>query len=87
MEVAQRLMVGTIAVSQSAVIAERERIAHSVRLGTIHRLFGVGLKLQAMSLKEPDPVIAHRLEDCMRELDTAIADLRAIVFDLEDGHA
>ena len=65
------------------LIAERERIARGIGVSTVHRLFGIGLRLQAMSLRHREGAIAADLERCLGELDETIVALRAAVFDLE----
>jgi signal transduction histidine kinase len=62
--------------------AERQRIAQELQGHTIHRLFAIGLKLQALSSGREDAAISERLDSCVSELDVAISDLRAVVFNL-----
>lgn len=69
------------------LLAERERIARALQRGTIHRLFGIGLTLQALSARGADPSVSKRLDECVRELDLAIFDLRGVVFKEEAGDA
>ncbi len=68
--------------AQPALVAERERIAQGLYKHSIHRLFGIGLKLQALSLNNGDSAASKHLDECVRELDLAISDLRGFVFDL-----
>jgi signal transduction histidine kinase len=72
--------------TQLALAVERERIAQELNRYTIHRLFGIGLKLQALSASGSDSAISDHLDDCVRELDVAISDLRAHVFNLGPGN-
>lgn len=65
-----------------AVAVERERIARDLNRYTIHRLFGIGLKLQALAAGSPGPATSEQIEDCVRELDLAISDLRGLIFSL-----
>jgi signal transduction histidine kinase len=65
-----------------AVAVERERIARELNRYTIHRLFGIGLKLQALSASDPDSGISDHIDDCVHELDLAISDLRGLIFKL-----
>jgi signal transduction histidine kinase len=67
---------------QPAVAVERERIAQELNRYTIHRLFGIGLKLQALSASGPDSAISDHLDGCVHELDLAISDLRGLIFKL-----
>jgi signal transduction histidine kinase len=69
-----------------ALAVERERIAGELNRYTIHRLFGIGLKLQALAAGHPDSAISGHLDDCVRELDLAISDLRAHIFNLGRGN-
>lgn len=64
--------------------AERQRIAEELQGRTIHRLFAIGLKLQAMSSDREDAEISSRVDACVNELDVTITDLRALIFNL--GH-
>ncbi len=63
-----------------AVAVERERIASDLNRYVIHRLFGIGLKLQALAVSKPESAISGPMDDCVRELDLAISDLREVVF-------
>src|SRR5579872_5071655 len=69
------------AMTPQPLIAERDRIAHALQRVTIHRLFGIGLRLQALSLRSADSSVSEHLDECVRELDLAIADVRGVVFD------
>lgn len=64
------------------VAVERERIANELNRYAIHRLFGIGLKLQSLAVRGPDAATPNRIEDCVHELDFAIADLRRLIFEL-----
>ncbi|HXJ48360.1 MAG TPA: histidine kinase [Candidatus Acidoferrum sp.] len=61
---------------------ERDRIAQELNRYIVHRLFGVGLKLQALAIGGLDSAVSGRLDECVQELDLAIADLRARIFNL-----
>jgi signal transduction histidine kinase len=63
-----------------AVAVERERIAQELNRYAIHRLFGIGLKLQALSTSGSDSAISEHIDDCVHELDLAISDLRGLIF-------
>jgi signal transduction histidine kinase len=65
-----------------AVAVERERIAQELNRYTIHRLFGIGLKLQALAASGPDSAISDHIDDCVHELDLAISELRGLIFKL-----
>lgn len=69
--------------AQLVLAAERDRIARGLGLTTVHRLFGIGLRLQAVSLRQQDSTLSAELDRCMRELDHVIDDLRNLVFDFE----
>jgi len=62
--------------------AERRRIAEELQGRTIRRLFAIGLKLQAVSSDREDAEISNRVDACVSELDVAISDLRALIFNL-----
>jgi signal transduction histidine kinase len=64
------------------VALERERIARELNRYTIHRLFGIGLKLQSLAVSGPDSATPRHIDDCVRELDLAIVDLRKLIFEL-----
>lgn len=70
-------------IREPALVEERERIARELHQFTVHRLFGIGLKLQALSARDGDPVLSGHLHQCVQELDLAISDLRGLVFNLE----
>jgi signal transduction histidine kinase len=61
---------------------ERQRIAHEIHRTTVHRLFAIGLKLQALSSASTDAAISDQLDTCVHDLDVAISDLRARIFNL-----
>jgi signal transduction histidine kinase len=71
---------------EPVLVAERERIARELHQFTVHRLFGIGLKLQALSCRDDDPVVSGHLDQCVQELDLAISDLRELVFNLDARH-
>jgi hypothetical protein len=68
------------------LVAERERIARELHKFTVYRLFGIGLTLQALSLKGGDPAVSVHLNECVQELDRAISELRGLVFNLDASH-
>ena len=70
-----------------AVAVERERIALELSRVTIHRLFGIGLKLQALALSRSDSAISDDLGDCVHELDGAITDIRGFIFKMSPRNA
>lgn len=60
---------------------ERERIARDLHDTVLQRLFGLGLELQAVSMRS-DPLTAERLESAVDEIDRIIRDIRTSVFTL-----
>lgn len=70
-------------IAQPVLVEERERIARELSKFTVHRLYGIGLKLQAVSSTDGDPAVTWRVHDCVQELDLAISDLRRLVFNLD----
>jgi signal transduction histidine kinase len=67
----QRLLVAT----------DRERIARDLHDLVIQRIFATGLQLQALR-QGSEPRLGDHLADAVRELDLAMSDLRATVFEL-----
>ena len=63
-------------------IAERERIAQALLGGPVHRLFGIGIELQAIASVTSDPNASQRLQGSVGALDQAITDLRRYVLGL-----
>jgi hypothetical protein len=62
---------------------DRSATARERGLQSVHRLFGVGLRLQALSLTHDDPHLALHLERCVDELDLAARDVCALVAKIE----
>ena len=63
---------------------DRLRIALGVNDTVIRHLFSISLALHsARAMVSTDAQI--RLDSCINELDAAIAELRALIFDLETG--
>ncbi len=52
-------------------------------LDSVHRLFGVGLRLQALSVSHGDPRLSRDLERCVDELDIATREVCALVAKIE----
>jgi signal transduction histidine kinase len=67
------------------LVAERERIAKDLHEGVLNALFGVGLELQWVAQATSEESTTRRVEGCIERLDSAIADLRAYVFGLDEG--
>lgn len=61
--------------------SERERIARDLHDTVLQRLFGLGLELQAIAMKEPGET-GTRLEVAVDEIDTIIKEIRTSVFTL-----
>lgn len=61
--------------------SERERIARDLHDTVLQRLFGLGLELQAIAMKEPGDT-GSRLEIAVDEIDTIIKEIRTSVFTL-----
>jgi PAS domain S-box-containing protein len=60
---------------------ERERIARDLHDTVLQRLFGLGLELQAASMRA-EPVLAQRLTEFVDDIDTIIKEVRTAVFTL-----
>jgi signal transduction histidine kinase len=67
-----------------AVLEDRHRIARDLHDIVIQRLYAVGLRLYALADKLPEPTHAHRAQELVDELDTAIQNIRASIFALEE---
>ena len=65
-----------------ALLAERERIAAELHERTIKTFFGISLRLNGIANRINDPEIGHLLEECTRQLDDGIGELRRLAFDL-----
>jgi len=61
--------------------SERERIARDLHDTVLQRLFGLGLEIQAIAMKEPGET-GSRLEVAVDEIDTIIKEIRTSVFTL-----
>jgi PAS domain S-box-containing protein len=61
--------------------SERERIARDLHDTVLQRLFGLGLELQTIAMKEPGDA-SGRLEHAVDEIDTIIKEIRTSVFTL-----
>ena len=60
---------------------ERERIARDLHDTVLQRMFGLGLELQAVSMRA-DPALGHRLSEFVNDIDTIIKEVRTAVFTL-----
>lgn len=60
--------------------SERERIARDLHDTVLQRLFGLGLEIQALAMKNP-PISSH-LEHAVDEIDLIIKEIRTSVFTL-----
>jgi signal transduction histidine kinase len=65
-----------------AVVEDRERIARDLHDAIIQDLFAVGLSLQSIAQRAPDPVLQAGLDEAVGRLDDSIASLRRFIFDL-----
>ena len=64
------------------LLDDRSRIARDLHDHVIQQLFGSGLELQGVAAAIPSPVLAARLNDVVGHLDTAIAQIRTVIFAL-----
>jgi signal transduction histidine kinase len=64
-------------------MAERERIAQALLGGPVHRLFGIGIELQAIASATSDPSASERLQGSVGALDQTILELRRYVLGLQ----
>ena len=51
----------------------------------VRHLFSLGLRLSAMERLTEDPDLRRRIEAAIEEADNAIAELRRLIFDAQDG--
>lgn len=61
---------------------ERARIARDLHDHVIQQIFGAGLTLQSLAAALPDTGDRHRMDEVVRQLDDAIAQIRTVVFAL-----
>lgn len=69
------------------VIADRDRIARDLHDTVIQRLFATGLSLEGALRLATAPEVAYRLTQAVDEIDKAIVDVRASIFELQTGPA
>ena len=71
--------------AQQEVLAERDRMARDLHDSVIQRLFAAGMALQGtLSLRNASEM-AGRVDMVIRELDTAIKEIREAIFTLRSG--
>lgn len=70
----------------SATSEDHERIARDLHDTVLQRLFGAGLRLQALVQGIDDPVAVERINETIIQIDESIRELRGAVFGLEYGH-
>ncbi len=69
-------------VAQTAVYAERDRLARDLHDTIIQRLFAIGLSLQSISGGRIAPEASERLTSAMADIDDTIRQLRTTIFEL-----
>ncbi len=70
------------ALSDVALLKDRERIARDLHDMVIQRLFAAGMSLQAVSSQAEPPIVAERIHAVIDELDDTIKELRSTIFRL-----
>jgi hypothetical protein len=71
--------------SDLSVVAVRDLIAARLQSEAIRRIFAAGLTLESAAGLTDAPEVRRRIEAAIGELDQAIQDIRAAVFDAELG--
>ncbi|MGB8385625.1 MAG: GAF domain-containing protein [Dermatophilaceae bacterium] len=71
--------------ARMGLFADRERIARDMHDVVIQRLFATGLGLQSAGRVAAHPMVQARLAEAVDELDLAIKDIRATIFQLHQG--
>ena len=71
-------------VRRSAVYEDRDRVARDLHDTVIQRLFALGLTLQGMAARLPDPA-ANQLGVAVSEIDRVIAQVRSTIYELGMG--
>ncbi|NJC73311.1 GAF domain-containing protein [Planosporangium thailandense] len=64
------------------LLEDRQRIGEDLQHSVIHRLFGVGLSIQAVAGRVGDSTVKGMITDRVEEIDDIIRDIRATVFAL-----
>jgi signal transduction histidine kinase len=67
---------------QLDVLGDRDRIARDLHDHVIQRLFATGLQLQSTLRRTNDPVVQHRIQQSVDELDETVRVIRTSIFDL-----
>ncbi|MEV1284531.1 GAF domain-containing protein [Modestobacter sp. NPDC049651] len=70
---------------RASVLGDRERIAADLHDHVIQRLFAAGLSLQALAATMGPGAAADRLATTIRDLDDTIGQIRASIFQLQEG--
>lgn len=64
------------------LLEDRQRIGEDLQHRVIHRLFGLGLSIQAIAARVGDTSVKNMITDRVEEIDEIIRDIRATVFAL-----
>lgn len=73
--------------AELALLQDRDRIARDMHDLVIQRLFATGLSLQAASRLATHPTVRSRIDEAVEDLDRAIKDIRAAIFELNQLEA
>ncbi len=82
-DVTERLRAESVLRTTSELLTlagERERIARDLHDTVLQRLFGLGLELQATSIRAQNDAITDRIEHAVDEIDLIIREIRTAVF-------
>lgn len=71
--------------AETALLAERDRMARDLHDRVIQRIFAAGMTLQTAASIARNPQAAVRIETVIGDLDTAIDELRETIFTLRHG--
>jgi signal transduction histidine kinase len=72
-------------VQDTAVLADRDRLARDLHDKVIQRLYGSGLVLQS-AVADANPETVRKVQSVIDQLDTTIQEIRNVIFELADSN-